>query len=161
MIVKSVRHAVLLVLGASALLAAGLLLVPAVYGAGFEPAVEYGYILIPGVALFGVGSVLAAIVVGKGHPRYSLYNALIVTPPTLVLYALLVPSLKGSGAALASTISYSASAVAWYVFFRRATGLRAPAVLLPGRAELEDYRGLASRVRARLSERASRASTSA
>ncbi|MDX6642090.1 MAG: hypothetical protein QOD76_52, partial [Solirubrobacteraceae bacterium] len=143
-------------------LAVGLLLVPAVYGSGFEPAVEYGYILIPGVALFGVGSVLAAIVVGKGHPRYSLYNALIVTPPTLALYALLVPSLKGDGAALASTISYAASAVVWYVFFRRATGLRAAAALLPGRAELEDYRALASRARARLGRRASsRASTSA
>ena len=47
----------------------------------------------------------------------------------------------------------TASAVAWYVFFRRATGLRAPAVLLPARAELEDYRALASRVRARCRSR--------
>jgi O-antigen/teichoic acid export membrane protein len=162
MIVKSVRHAVLLVLGASALLAVGLLLVPAVYGPGFEPAIEYGYILLPGVALFGVGAVLAAIVVGKGHPRYSLYNALIVTPPTLALYALLVPSWKGTGAALASTISYAASAVLWYVFFRRATGLRRLRTLMPGRAELADYRALASRARARLGRRgSSRASTSA
>ena len=148
--VKSIRHSVLLVLASSAALAAGLLLIPAVYGAAFEPAVGFGYILVPGMALFGVGSVLAAIVVGKGHPRYSLYNALLVTPPTLALYALLVPAYEGTGAAVASTISYSASALIWLVFFRRVTGLRSLGRLLPRSGDLGDYRLLAARARSRL-----------
>ncbi|MEA2350916.1 MAG: hypothetical protein QOG86_1857 [Thermoleophilaceae bacterium] len=152
-IVKSVRHAVLLAVVASAVLALGLLLVPAVYGSEFTPAVGYGYILIPGMALLGIGSVLASIVVGKGHTRFSLWSALLVTPPTLLLYALLVPPLEGTGAALASTISYSAGAILWWVFFRRATGLRGIARFLPRTEELADYRALASRGRLRLARR--------
>ena len=62
--------------------------------------------LVRGTALAGAtlerGHRLAATVVGKGYPQYSLYTALIVTPPTLGLYLLFAPTLGASGVALAA-----------------------------------------------------------
>ena len=95
-VVKSVRHAVLLALVMSVVLAAGLLLVPLVYGSEFEGAIVLGLLLIPGISFIAVGAVLSSTIVGKGKPQYSLYNVLMVTPLTLGLYAALIPD-AGSG----------------------------------------------------------------
>ena len=115
-LVKSVRHAVLIALVMSVVLALALLLVPAVYGPEFEGAVVLGLLLIPGVGFVAVGGVLSSTIVGKGKPQYSLYNVLMVTPLTLALYASLIPALGAVGAALASSVSYIATTVvAWYL----------------------------------------------
>jgi O-antigen/teichoic acid export membrane protein len=151
-ILKAVRHALLLVAGATAILVPGLLLVPLVYGPGFEEAIEFGWILTPGVAALGVGFVLAAIVTGRGHPEHSLHVALIITPVTMALYAVLVPTLEGVGAALGATISYTGWALLWYLFFRRVSGIRGLAPLLPRRAELADYGLLVRRARDHLGQ---------
>ena len=148
--VRTVRHSILLAGFAVALMSVGLLAVPLIYGSDFAGAVSLGFILVPGVAIMGVGVLLAAAVVSRGSPQYSLYNALIVTPPTLALYAVLVPTLGAPGAALASTVSYAATGVVWLLFFRRVTSISISAELLPGRAELRDYTRLARRARVRL-----------
>lgn len=149
-VAASARHAVVLVALSSAVLAVGIPAVPLVYGGDFGPAVKLAYILLPGVALFGLGSVLAATIVGKGRPEYSLYTALIVTPPTLLLYLVLVPRLGGEGAALASALSYSATFALLLLYFRRVTGIAGFRELLPGRGELRDYQRLARQAGARL-----------
>jgi len=130
-------------------LALALLLVPAVYGPDFEGAVVLGLLLIPGVSFVAVGGVLSSTIVGKGKPQYSLYNVLMVTPLTLALYASLIPALGAVGAALASSVSYIATTVVAWFFFRKVTGLGA-GTLRPGRDEIHDYRLLAARIRTRL-----------
>jgi O-antigen/teichoic acid export membrane protein len=151
--VKSVRHAVVIAAATAVILAAGLQLVPFVYGSEFEGTIVLGLILIPGITALGIGGVLSSSIVGKGKPQYSLYNVLIVTPPTLALYAVLIPSLEASGAALASSLSYCGSTLIAWFYFRRATGLDRR-VLMPGRDELADYRLLLARIRARLASAA-------
>ena len=79
--------------------------------------------------------------VGKGYPQYSLYTALIVTPPTLGLYLLFAPTLGAPGVALASSLSYAGTSILASFFFRRVTELRIRS-LLPGRDEISDYREL-------------------
>ena len=140
-VVKSVRHAVLMALGMSVVLAAGLLLVPLVYGPEFEGAIVLGLLLIPGISFIAVGAVLSSTIVGKGKPQYSLYNVLMVTPVTLGLYAALIPALGSVGAALASSVSYIATTVVAWHYFRRVTGLTTSA-LRPGADEIRDYRAL-------------------
>jgi O-antigen/teichoic acid export membrane protein len=147
-VVKSVRHAVLMALAMSVVLAAGLLLVPLVYGSEFEGAIVLGLLLIPGISFIAVGAVLSSTIVGKGKPQYSLYNVLMVTPVTLGLYAALIPALGAVGAALASSVSYIATTVVAWFYFRRVTGLSAGA-LRPGADELRDYRALIGRIRVR------------
>lgn len=152
-VVKSVRHAVLIAIGTSVVLALGLLLVPFVYGSDFSEAVVLGLLLIPGIAFVGVGGVLSSTIIGKGHPEYALYNVAMITPPTLALYALLIPPLDAVGAALASTGSYIATTIVALFYFRRVTGLNVGA-LIPRGAELADYRLLGARIRTRMRRRA-------
>lgn len=147
---KSVRHSVLLAPVTCAVLSAGVLAIPLVFGGEYREAVVPGLVLVPGVVMIGIAGVLAANVVGRGRPEYSLYGTLIVTPPTIAAYALLIPEYGIFGAAAASTGSYAASLVVTFFFFRRAAGAGRARDLLPSRDEIADYRLLAGRVRARL-----------
>jgi O-antigen/teichoic acid export membrane protein len=153
-VVKSVRHSVLIAVGVSVLLALALLLVPFVYGRDFSEAVVLGLLLIPGIAFISVGGVLSATIIGRGYPQYALYNVLLITPPTLGLYALLIPAFDAVGAALASTGSYVATTLVALFFFRRVTGMPF-GQLVPRGADLADYRELVARIRTRLRRRAS------
>lgn len=147
---KTLRHSVLVcVVGSAALAIALLALVVPVYGADFRPAIELGLIMLPGVALLGVSGTLLATFVGRGHPGYSLAITAIVTPVTLLLYALLIPAEHARGAALASSISYAVTFVLAALVYRRATGAAVLPRLLPTRSELADYRALLSTLQAR------------
>jgi O-antigen/teichoic acid export membrane protein len=150
LIIKSVRHAAVVVAGIALPLSIGLLAVPLAYGDEFRPSVELGLILVPGVSALGLAGVFAASILGRGLPRYGLYTALISTPVTLVLYVTLIPWLDAEGAAIASTLSYVLTTVLMYGFFVRVTGIRGLRLLVPGRDELDDYRRLLGDVRRRL-----------
>lgn len=142
---KSLRHVSLVTIVSTVFLAvAMLLLVVPVFGEEFRPAVSLGLILLPGAAAIAISSVLAATVVGRGKPAYSLYAALAITPLTVVLYATLIPWLGADGAAIASTVSYLGSFVLWCGFYRRMTGRRVSRLLVPTRSELHDLRAVPS-----------------
>ncbi len=140
---KSLRHTVLLVVLALPLLTAPLLvLIVPVYGADFRPAIELALILAPGIALMGVSGVMSATIVGRGKPGYALVAALVVTPLTLGAYALLIPALGDTGAALARTLSYAATFALLVWFYRRATGSARLSAFVPTREEIADLLGL-------------------
>jgi O-antigen/teichoic acid export membrane protein len=151
---KSLRHVSLIVIltGLAGAVALELLVVP-VFGADYEPTINLGLILVPGAAAIGVSTVLAATVVGRGKPMYSLYGALITTPITIAMYAALIPTFHATGAAVASTLSYLLSFVLYCHFYRRVTGRHVLPLLVPTRSELADLwgvpRALASRVTGR------------
>jgi O-antigen/teichoic acid export membrane protein len=140
---KSVRHASLVTLAGALVLAVGLVvLVVPVFGEEFRPAVKLGLILLPGTAAIAIAMVLGATVVGRGKPVYSLYAALVTTPATVLLYAILIPWMDATGAALASTISYLGAFLLWCAIYRRVTGQHVAPLLLPTRSELLDFRRL-------------------
>jgi O-antigen/teichoic acid export membrane protein len=145
---KSLRHATLVVAAGAVVVAFALaFLVVPVYGEGFSGVLGLGLILLPGAAAIGMAVVLNSIIVGRGKPIYSLYSTLITTPPTIVLYATLIPWLHAVGAACASTLSYLGTFAAACVFYRRITRRRVFPALVPTRAELEDIRALLVSVR--------------
>jgi O-antigen/teichoic acid export membrane protein len=153
---KSLRHVTLIMFVSAILLAGALvLLVTIVYGPAFEPAVKLGLILLPGVTLIGIAGIYMATIVGRGFPTYSLIVAVVTTPITIGLYAWLVPEFEGTGAALASSISYTITFVLSAFFYKRVTGRGALAVLVPTRSELADYKVAWHAARARLSSRSS------
>jgi O-antigen/teichoic acid export membrane protein len=152
--VKSMRHVSLLVaLSALAMATALVVLVEPLFGADFRAAIGLGLILLPGSALLGLSGVLSATTIGRGHPMYSLYNALITTPIAIALYALLIPAMGATGAALASTVLYTLSFAITAWFYRRVTGRRLLPLLIPTRSELRDYRLAGRAARARLLSR--------
>jgi O-antigen/teichoic acid export membrane protein len=137
---KAVRQSVALLLPTAVVLL-GLLGVgiPLLYGSRFHDAIWLGLILLPGVSAIGVGKVMTAVTSGRGHPRYSLYIGMISAPLTLALYFATIPRYGSWGAAVATTVSYSATTLASFIFFRRVTGLGA-AAFVPTRTELRDMR---------------------
>lgn len=147
---KSLRHGLVAVVVVGAVAALALLgLVVPVYGASFRPAIVLGLILVPGAAALGLAAIMAAAITGRGHPGLLLIQAIVVTPPTIVMYALLIPLLHATGAALASTASYMLSLALTSILFRRVTGENPLRISIPTRDELADYRELIGRVLAR------------
>lgn len=146
---KSLRHGLVAVVIIGVISALGLLgLVMPVYGASFKPAVVLGLILVPGAAALGLASIMGAAITGRGHPGLLLIQAIVVTPPTILMYALLIPSVQATGAAVASTASYLLSLALISVFFRHVTGQNPLRIAIPTRDELADYRELIRRVSA-------------
>jgi O-antigen/teichoic acid export membrane protein len=144
---RMVRHGVLVEIPTVIILSAVLvLLLPVLFGAQFRPAVDLGFLLLPGVVALGVGKVLSAAVIGRGHTIYSLYSALLTAPPTVLLYFLLIPRWGATGGAIASSISYGLSTVMGIYFFRRASVAPIRAALVPRRSEFDDYRRLGRQV---------------
>jgi O-antigen/teichoic acid export membrane protein len=142
---KSLRHASLIVgIGALGMAVALELLVVPVFGAAYQPTINLGLILLPGVAAIAITTVLAATVVGRGKPNYSLYASLITVPVTVVLYATMIPAFHATGAALASTLSYLGSLLVYSVFYRRVTQRNVLPLLVPTRDEIADLRALPS-----------------
>jgi Na+-driven multidrug efflux pump len=90
--------------------------------------------------------VLAATVVGRGHPRYSLYIALITTPLTIAMYVVLIPWLHATGAALASTLSYVCTLLLFCLAYGRVTDRNAFRLMVPTRGEFSDFRALSRSV---------------
>jgi O-antigen/teichoic acid export membrane protein len=140
---KSLRHTTLVVAVFTVLVALALIfLVVPIYGSDFQESIALGLIRLPGVALIGIGGTLAATIVGRGHPEYSLYTTLVTTPATMVLYVFLIPSLEATGAALASTLSFTLTFLLMAFYYRRATGHGVFSRLFPSRSEIDDYRML-------------------
>src|SRR6266508_2685763 len=126
-------------------MAIAVLAVPLVFGSDFEPSVQLGWILIPGTTAYGIAYAFSAVIIGRGHPGYILRATAIVTPLTLVLYLLLIPNFGATGAAVASTLSYTATSALYWLYFRRVSRISKLSALLPGWAEINDYRLLVCR----------------
>jgi O-antigen/teichoic acid export membrane protein len=143
---KALRHVSLITLISLPVVAVAMAIaIPLLFGRDFDDAIVLGLILLPGCALFGIASVLAATINGRGFPGFSLRAAAISTPVALVLYAVLIPTLHGTGAALASTVSYAFNFAVTAVYYHRATGDRVAPLLVPTREEIADLRALFAR----------------
>lgn len=141
----SIRHAVLLSTIAAVTMACALPLVPLIYGEAFEESIRLCLLLLPGAAALGVANVLTTNSAGRGHPEYGLYATAIGTPIAVGAYLVVVPDFGAPGAAIVSSASYVFLLILCFLFFRRATGLRALRPLLPRRSDLLAYRDLGAR----------------
>ena len=122
--------------------------IPVLYGEAFRPSVLALIWLLPGIVLFSVANVLAAYIAGIGKPRLNLLVSGVSLIVTITLDVLLIPKLNIVGAAIASAVSYSVSALLLIVFFMRETGTPLREILLP---TSEDVRMLLSVARLRMS----------
>ncbi len=153
---RVVRHTWLPMLGAGLLLTIVMReLAGPVLGSAFADTWIYLAVLLPGIVAFGVTEILRVFfLVRLEQSRQVLIMAGAGTLANLVLALALVPSLKLSGAALSTTLSYVAGAAFMFVYFARVTGSGDPRAYAPGRREMRDYlvvaRSLASSARTAL-----------
>jgi len=147
---SAVRHAVLVSVGAAAALGVLLLAVPTIWGGDFERTTDYGLIMLPGVALLGIGRVMVAAFTGRGHPHYALAVGMLSFPATLIAYLLVIPDHGTTGAAIVSSASYVAAALLAAALFFTTVRASLRQVLVPTRADIADYARFASRLRSRI-----------
>lgn len=148
---RAIRHTILILLFSTALLAVAIpLLTEPVFGARFGPAVAPALLLIPGAAALGFAVTVYSALAGRGRPDYAMRISLAMLPLAIGLYFVLIPEFEAEGAAIASDIAYIFSAVLAIISLRRLSGPEPRRELLPGRAELRDYRDLWLAVRNRV-----------
>jgi O-antigen/teichoic acid export membrane protein len=138
-IARATRHTVLLLVPSAIIVVVLLALVPVIYGHKFDETVLLGLILLPGVLVLGVGKVLSSVIAGRGRPRYNLYNGLMTCVVTVGLYFWLIPRYGEWGAAVASSISYTATTLIAMGFLTAVIDVRLSTVFIPTRADLRNY----------------------
>ena len=117
--------------------------IPLLYGEPFRPSIAALLWLLPGVVIFSVANVLAAYIAGIGKPHLNLWVSGISLVITIALDLVLIPKLNIVGASIASTVSYSVSALMLIIFFIRQTGVSLRQVLIPNSEDLDVARKLA------------------
>ena len=112
--------------GAVVLALLGGLLIRLIYGPAFAAAYLPLLALLPGVVLLGGGKVLTNEIAGRGYVHYNSINAGLALVLTVIFDLLLIPRIGVTGAALASTIAYTATFFTALIFYRSVSRL-APA----------------------------------
>jgi O-antigen/teichoic acid export membrane protein len=117
-------------------------LIPVVFGHDFAAASWVLLLLLPGVLMLTLGKVIAPYVCNRGRPAAATCISVGALGLTVALNLLLIPLLGIAGAAVASSISYSANGIAFAVVFLRMSEL--PPRQLVGLPEV-DVRRLGAR----------------
>jgi O-antigen/teichoic acid export membrane protein len=141
----AVRHSVLVSIAAAIAVIPILAIAPLVWGPDFDRTLTLGLIMLPGVALLGVGRVMVAAFTGEGAANEALLVGLICFPLTFVAFLLVIPDHGSTGAAIVSCCSYvAAAALAGYLFLRT-PGHTVRSSLIPRADDLRDYARLVRR----------------
>jgi O-antigen/teichoic acid export membrane protein len=141
----AVRHSVLISAAATLLVIPILAIAPLVWGPGFGRTLGLGLILLPGVAMLGVGRVMVAAFTGEGAANEALFVGLVSFPLTFIAFMLVIPDHGSTGAAIVSCCSYIVASVLAAYLFLRARGHSARTALVPRTEDLRDYLRLARR----------------
>jgi O-antigen/teichoic acid export membrane protein len=114
------------------------------FGAAFAESAWAVWLLLPGIVTFSTARVLSMYLLGRNRLKVDLLASLVGLVITLALDIALIPHLGFRGAAIASSLAYSATMVVDVFWVTRHSTI-SPAGLF--RPRLEDVRVLALRVR--------------
>jgi O-antigen/teichoic acid export membrane protein len=99
--------------------------------------VEYGgaamafRLLLPGIVMLNVGFIISNDISGRGKPQQVVMQSLFGLVVNVLVNLVLIPRLSIAGAALASSISYTAIAVLTIITFSRLTGVPWQRLVVP------------------------------
>ena len=114
------RNTIFLTLLAAVLLFVfGKTLINLFFGASFLPALKPMWILLPGIVALSINKVLCNELLGRGKPLIGAVAGVVSLVINIPLNLLLIPIWGISGAAFASTVSYSVCAVVPLIAFMR------------------------------------------
>jgi O-antigen/teichoic acid export membrane protein len=120
-----------------------------IYGVRFGPSVAPFLVLLPGVICLSVGKVLSNDMAGHGKPQYGAWSATIALIVTVLFDILLIPRMGITGAALASTLSYSMGTAVLVYTYVRLSGNSVASILFLRQSDLALYIALFRRLLAR------------
>lgn len=93
-------------------------------------------LMAPGIVFFSAHTILANYFSGIGKPKYNLYASLIGLTVTLISAFILIPTLGIRGAAITTSLTYTALFVYQWIVFHKQTNRRL-AQLIPNREDWE------------------------
>jgi O-antigen/teichoic acid export membrane protein len=101
------------------------------------------FILLPGVIMLSVWKIVLSDLAGRGFPQYKSISSTIGMVSNVVLNIVLIPLYGINGASLATTVSYSLTAILAIYWFTKTTGTTLRQLLL---VQLEDLTLILSKV---------------
>lgn len=148
---RVMRHTVILLAGICTLLFAGADVIQRVLFSEYEGMASALRLVLPGVLMYSLAQSYSGYYTWqRGMPWVSAAVAGAGLCLDLVLAVVLIPKFGINGAALASTLAKSVAILVALVVFVRAERISLQQVFRFGRADVDDYRVLFGRVRARL-----------
>jgi O-antigen/teichoic acid export membrane protein len=117
------------------------LAITALFSSSFRGAVQPLRWLLPGIFTLSIGKVLVAELLAREKPRYTVWASGAAVVANVAGNLLLVPRIGITGAAIASSVSYSILSAILIVYYLRVTGLSWTA-LVPRARDLAVYLAL-------------------
>lgn len=114
-------------------------IIPLFYSSSFMPALTPLYILLPGVAFMSITAILANDYAGRGRPMLNVYLAGCAVAVNILLNIILIPRFGIHGAALASTLSYTAFTILSMFVYQRISGNSIRSLLFLQASDLRLY----------------------
>lgn len=120
-----------------ALIAAPILvfLIPILYSEEYIGSIQPLLLLIPGTIAFNVGRILSNDIAGRGKPEINMILSAIALVINIGANIILIPKFNASGAALASTISYTSLAILVIIAYSRISTVHWFTILIPKKSD--------------------------
>lgn len=112
-------------------------LIVMMFGSAFAGAIAPLRWLVPGVIMLGVCNMMYVDLAGRGKPEFTTASSAFGLVLTVIFDLLLIPVLKINGAAMASSLAYTGSAILAMHWFSRLSGQRWWAPIAVGRKDLK------------------------
>ncbi|MDL2354113.1 MAG: oligosaccharide flippase family protein [Pseudomonadota bacterium] len=128
--IRKVAGSVFQVTCAGALVAAALspVAIPLIFGKAYEGSVVPFLILLPGIVVWSYMSVLSNSLAGMGYQKINIHSALLCLLINIVGDVMAIPRFGANGAALASTLAFSMTALYTAVVYNKIMAERLKAV---------------------------------
>ena len=123
-------------LGALALAVIAPFLIRILFGSPFSPSVVGVWLLLPGVVTLSVARVLSSYLLGRNRLKVDFFASLAGLAATVALDLVLIPRYGFAGAAVASSIAYTATLIVNMTWVVRHSELSVKALLVPSRADV-------------------------
>ncbi len=144
------------IVAAVGLAAVSPLAIRVLFGAEYDPSVTPLILLMPGIVAASAARVLGSYLFSRGRVIYNTYATFIALGVTLALDFALIPWLEVNGAAIASSVAYTASLCATLFWYRRESGGSVWQALVPQADDRRLYAGVIRRLRGRAAAREAR-----
>jgi O-antigen/teichoic acid export membrane protein len=117
-------------------------LVPLLFSADYNNSVLPLVVILPGIISLSVSKILSADFISRGLPQYSLYVSLLNFCLNISFNVILIPRMGIAGAALSSTMSYSAALMLQIYFYSRLTNVRLVELIFMRNGDLKKLKSI-------------------
>jgi O-antigen/teichoic acid export membrane protein len=112
-------------------------IVPLLFSEEYSKSVSPLIFILPGIICLSVSKLLSADLSSRGLPQYTTYVSILNFFLNITLNLILIPSLGIAGAAISSSISYSAALIFLGFFYKKLTSISITDLLLLRKGDLE------------------------